>query len=54
MRKKLLIELFIYIAVVIVAIFLLITQNHGLKSVKIPSDYSIPKGEKGNAFISHK
>lgn len=54
MRKKLLIELFAYIIVVIGGIVFLLTGNHEQTPIKIPSDYSVIQEGKGNAFIPVK
>lgn len=41
MKKKLLIELFIYVAIVIVAFILLFTYKPEQKPIDIPSDFKI-------------
>lgn len=53
MKKKLLIELFIYVVLVIVGFILLFTYKPKQKPIDIPSDFKIIRGESG-AFVSIK
>ncbi len=53
MKKKMLIELFIYVAIVIVAFIFLFTYKPKQKTIDVPSDYKISRGE-ANAIISNE
>ncbi|WP_164995934.1 hypothetical protein [Clostridium niameyense] len=53
MKKKLLIELFIYVTIVIVGLILLFTYKPKQKSIDIPSDYKIERSD-SSAFVSFK
>jgi hypothetical protein len=51
MRKKSLIELFIYIIIVVVGIILMFTFKQEKKPIKIPSDFKIAVRGEYNAFV---
>ncbi|MBC2579377.1 hypothetical protein HGI79_03485 [Clostridium sp. DJ247] len=51
MKKKSLIELFIYIIIVLVGIILLFTFKPQNKPIKIPSDFKIAARGEYNAFV---
>lgn len=52
MKKKLLIELFIYIIIVVVGIILMFTLKPEKKPIEIPSDFKITaRGDEYNAFV---
>ena len=53
MKKKLLMELFIYVVIVIVGSILLFTYKPKQKPIDIPKDFKIVRSE-GSAFISIK
>ncbi|MFT8314987.1 MAG: hypothetical protein ABF633_12210 [Clostridium sp.] len=53
MKKKLLIELFIYVVIVIISFILLFTYKPNQKPIDVPSDFKIVRSE-GNASISIK
>lgn len=54
MKKKALIELFIYITIVVVGIMLLFTYKPEKKPIKIPSDFKILARGENNAFVHIK
>lgn len=51
MKKKSLIELFIYIIIVVVGIILLFTYKPEKKPIKIPSDFKIVARGENSAFV---
>jgi quinol-cytochrome oxidoreductase complex cytochrome b subunit len=51
MRKKMLLELFVYVLVVIIGLILLFTYKPNQKPVDIPSDFKIVRG--GNNAVIH-
>ncbi|WP_164880675.1 MULTISPECIES: hypothetical protein [Clostridium] len=53
MKKKLLIELFIYIVIVVIGVILLFTYKPKHKPIDIPADYKVARGE-SSAFVSIK
>lgn len=53
LKKKLLIELFIYVVIVIISFILLFTYKPKQKPIDIPSDFKIVRSE-GSASISIK
>ena len=53
LKKKLLIELFIYVAIVIVSLILFFTYKPKEKPITIPSDFKIVRSESSD-FVSIK
>ena len=51
MKKKLLIELFIYAILVVIGVVLLFTQKEDKKPITIPSDFQIEEGVEKDAAI---
>lgn len=51
MKKKLLIELFIYIIIVVVGVIALFIFKPEKKSIEIPSDFKIVARSEYNAFV---
>ncbi|TYQ17862.1 UNVERIFIED_CONTAM: hypothetical protein Cloal_0235 [Acetivibrio alkalicellulosi] len=45
MRKKLMIELFVYVLIFIIGLILLFTYKPDHKTIEIPPDYKIERGE---------
>lgn len=54
MRKKSLIELFIYIIIVVVGVIMLFTFKPEKKPIEIPSDFKIAARGEYNAFVHIK
>jgi len=54
MRKKLLIELFVYIIIVVIGIALLFTYKPQREPIKLLSDFKITQGSEKNASLPIK
>lgn len=54
MRKKSLIELFIYIIIVVIGVIMLFTFKPEKKPIEIPSDFKIVARGEYNAFVHIK
>lgn len=54
MKKKSLIELFIYIIIVVVGVITLFTFKPEKKAIEIPSDFKIAARSEYNAFVHIK
>lgn len=51
MKKKLLIELFIYVIIAVVGTFLLFTHKTKQNPIEIPSEFKIERNENGAALF---
>lgn len=54
MKKKLLIELFIYAIIVVISIVLLFTYKPQREPIKLPSDFKITQESENNASLPIK
>lgn len=51
MKKKLLIELFVYVIIVVISIVLLFTYKPQREPIILPSDFKITQGSENNASL---
>ncbi|MPN61346.1 hypothetical protein [Clostridium sp. C8] len=54
MKKKLLIELFVYVIIVVIGIVLLFTYKPQREPITLPSDFKITQGSERNASLPIK